>query len=178
MHSPILFQLATLHWGNGINAPILLSVDQDQTWWHYSDVIMSPMASQWTGFSIVYSTVCPGPDQRKHQSSMSLTFVRGINRWSVNSRHKGSGTPKMFPFDDVMMDVGKIGWDLPAPKHNIQCNAVITGQSSWKSSQKTPHSSPVRSSYGVYFMGSHSDLYSARVTAVMYSISCPYWTAL
>ena len=45
---------------------------------HYSYVIMSAMASQITGGSIVCSTVCSGVDQRKHQSSSSLAFVRGI----------------------------------------------------------------------------------------------------
>ena len=45
-------------------------------------------------------------DQRKHQSSASLAFVRGIHRWTVDSPHKGQVTPvtrKMFPFDDVIM---------------------------------------------------------------------------
>ena len=46
---------------------------------HYIDVIMSAMA-QITGVSIVYSTVCSGADQRKHQSSASVAFVRGIHR--------------------------------------------------------------------------------------------------
>ena len=31
-----------------------------------------------TGVSIVYSIVCSGADQRKHPSSMSLAFVRGM----------------------------------------------------------------------------------------------------
>ena len=30
---------------------------------------------------IVYSTVCSGTDQRNHQNSSSLAFVRGIHRW-------------------------------------------------------------------------------------------------
>ena len=47
---------------------------------HYNDVIMSAMASQITSFTIVYSTVYSGTDQRKHQSSASLAFVRGIHR--------------------------------------------------------------------------------------------------
>ena len=46
-----------------------------------------------------------------HQSSASLTFVRGIHRWPVNSLHcdKWLVTWKMFPFDDVIMhnDTGK-----------------------------------------------------------------------
>ena len=63
---------------------------------------MSPMVYQITAFSIIYLTVCSGADQRKHQRSVSLTFVRGINRLPVNSPHKGPVTRKMFPFDDVI----------------------------------------------------------------------------
>ena len=70
---------------------------------YYRDIIMSAMASQTTGVSIVYSTVRSGVDQRKHQSSASLAFMRRIHRWLVNSPHKGSVTRKMFPFDDVIM---------------------------------------------------------------------------
>ena len=70
---------------------------------HYSDVIMSMMAFQITGVPIVCSTVCPGADQRKHESSASLAFVRGSHRWLVNSPHKGPVTWKMFPYDDVIM---------------------------------------------------------------------------
>ena len=47
---------------------------------HYSDVIMSTMASQITSLSIVYTTVYSGADQRKYQSPASLAFVRGIHR--------------------------------------------------------------------------------------------------
>ena len=70
---------------------------------HYNNVIMSAMASQITNITIVYSTVYPGADQRKHQSSASLAFVRGIHRWPVNSPHKWPVTRKMFPFDYVIM---------------------------------------------------------------------------
>ena len=68
-------------------------------WCHYSDV----MASQITSLTIVYSTVYSGTDQRKHQSSASLAFVRGIHRWPVNSPRKGPVTLKMFSFYDVIM---------------------------------------------------------------------------
>ena len=71
---------------------------------HYGDVIMSAMWSQITRLNIVYSTVYSGADQRKHQSSASLAFVRGIHRWPLNSPHKGPGTRKMVPFDDVIME--------------------------------------------------------------------------
>ena len=70
---------------------------------HYCDVIMATIASQITSLNIVYSTVYSGADQRKHQSSASLAFVRGIHRWPVNSPHKWPVTRKMFPFDDVIM---------------------------------------------------------------------------
>ena len=53
---------------------------------HYTDVIMGTMASQITCLTVVNSTVYSGADQRKHQSSASLAFVRGIHRWPVNSR--------------------------------------------------------------------------------------------
>ena len=55
---------------------------------HYNDAIMGTMASQITSLTIVYSTVYSDADQRKHQSSASLAFVRGIHRGPVNSPHK------------------------------------------------------------------------------------------
>ena len=69
---------------------------------HYY-VMMGTIASQITSLTIVYSKVCLGADQRKHQSSMSLAFVWGIHRWPVNSPHKGPVTGQMFPFDYVVM---------------------------------------------------------------------------
>ena len=73
---------------------------------HNSDVIMSTVACQITSLTVVYSTVYPGADQRKHQSSASLAFVRGIHRWPVNSSHNGPVMRKMSPFDDVIMTIG------------------------------------------------------------------------
>ena len=64
---------------------------------------MGAMASETISLTILYSTVYSGTDQRKHQSSASLAFVRGINRSPVNSPHKWPVTRKMFPFDDVIM---------------------------------------------------------------------------
>ena len=73
---------------------------------HYDDVIMDAIASQITSLTIVYSIVYSDADQRKHQSSASLAFVRGIHRGPVNSPHKWPVTRKMFPFDDVIMAWG------------------------------------------------------------------------
>ena len=89
---------------------------------HYSDVMMGAMASQFlfmfnkilsefeseseiTDVSSVYSIVSAGADQRQHQSSASLAFVRGIHRWSVSSPHIGPATRKMFPLDEVIMTI-------------------------------------------------------------------------
>ena len=64
---------------------------------------MGAIASQITSLTVVYSIVYSDVDQRKHQSSASLAFVRGIHRGPVNSPHKRPVTRKMFPFDDVIM---------------------------------------------------------------------------
>ena len=56
---------------------------------HYADVIMTTLASQITSLTVVYSIVYSGVDQRKHQSSASLAFVRGIHRDRWIPRTKG-----------------------------------------------------------------------------------------
>ena len=71
---------------------------------HYSDIIMGAMASQITSLTIVYSTVYSSANQRKHQSSASLAFVRGFHQWPVKYPHRWPVTRKMFPFDDVIVD--------------------------------------------------------------------------
>ena len=72
---------------------------------HDRDVIVSTIASQITSLAIVYSTAYSGADQCKHQSSASLTFVRGIHRWPVNSPQKRLVMRKMFPFDKAIHHV-------------------------------------------------------------------------
>ena len=67
---------------------------------------MGAIASQITSLTIVYSTVYSDADQRKHQSSASMAFVRGIHQGPVNSPHKWPVKRKMFPFDDVIMVLG------------------------------------------------------------------------
>ena len=78
---------------------------------------MSPMASQITSLTIAYSAVHSGTDQREHQSSASLAFVRGIHRWPVNSPHKDPVKRKMFPFDDVIMIT--VNTDIPSPNGRL-----------------------------------------------------------
>ena len=57
---------------------------------------MSAMASQITDVSIICSVVCSGADRRKHESSASMAFVRGMYLCPVDSHHKGTVTRKMF----------------------------------------------------------------------------------
>ena len=95
---------------------------------HYNDVIMGAIASQFTSLTIVYSTVYSDADQRKHQSSASLAFVRGIHRWPVNSPHKWPGTRKMFPFDDVIMNCHDA--DKANNNSNITVNICLLAESS------------------------------------------------
>ena len=71
---------------------------------HYCDVIMGAMASQITSLTVAYSSADLHADQRKHQSSASLAFVRGIQRWPMNSPHQWPVMRKMIPFDDVIMN--------------------------------------------------------------------------
>ena len=92
------FHLMTSSWEIGLVPQLLKQLAR-----HYSDAIVSTMASQITAVSDFYSNVCSDADQRKHQSSASLAFVRRIQWCSVNSQHKGPVTRKMFLFDDVIM---------------------------------------------------------------------------
>ena len=105
----------TVEYGNGalwdlctwalIECPCEASPNATDRWphWHYDDVIMTMLASQITSLMVVYSIVYLGVNQRKHQSSASLAFVREIHRGPVNFPHKWPVTRKMFPLDDVIM---------------------------------------------------------------------------
>ena len=72
---------------------------------HYDDVIMTMLASQISSLPVVCSIVYSDVNQRKHQSSASLAFVREIHRGPVNFPHKWPVMRKMFPFDDVIMSL-------------------------------------------------------------------------
>ena len=77
---------------------------------------MSAMASQINSLAIVCSIFCSGADQRKHQSSESLAFLRGIHQWPLDFPTKGPVTRKMYPFDDVIMLSRKA-----FPYHDVSC---------------------------------------------------------
>ena len=137
---------------------------------------MSAMASQITSLTIFYSTVYSGADQRKHQSSASLAFVRRIHR------HERSVTRKVFPFDHVITTtdiylfwqhvfnikyVCKRIWELPfASEYN--CDNVHDDVIKWKpfprysalcvefpvefpATGESPAQRPVTQSFDVFF---------------------------
>ena len=84
---------------------------------------MGSIVHQITRLAIVYSAVYSGADQRKHQSSASLAFVRGIHRGPVNSPHKWPVTRVMVPFDDVIMNIKTKLYVPPVPLCNL-CSVI------------------------------------------------------
>ena len=101
--------LLRYQWSNpkecGQNLPL---PNNNKTQQHYNGVIMGAITSLITSLTIVYSIVYSDADQRKHQSSASLAFVRRSHRGPVNSPHKWPVTRKMFPFDDVIMNTNRV----------------------------------------------------------------------
>ena len=75
---------------------------------------MTMLASQITSLTVVYSIVYSGVNQRKHQSSASLAFVREIHWRPVNFPHKWPVTRIMFPFDGRHHELWKCLTEKPA----------------------------------------------------------------
>ena len=80
---------------------------------HNIDLTIRGMGSKIAGISTVCAIVCSGTHHIKHQSSASLTFVRGIHWWLVDSPHNGPVTLKMFRFDDAVMVPERSGGGQP-----------------------------------------------------------------
>ena len=96
---------------------------------HYSAVIMNAMSYQITSVSSIYSTVCSGVDESKHQSFALLALLweeftddQWIPRWPVNSPHKEQVTRKMLPFDEFIMITYVIASVIPI---------MVSGEVSW-----------------------------------------------
>ena len=78
---------------------------------HYSDVIMSAMASQITSILIVCSTVCPGVDQRKTPKLCVTVCVRGIHRWPVNSPQSPVNSPHKSQWRETCFHLMMSSWN-------------------------------------------------------------------
>ena len=90
---------------------------------------MSAMASQIISLATVCSTVYSDADQRKHQSSASLSFVWGIHRWPVNS-------PASQSFAQLLVQP-QIKENIKAPRHWT----FVRGIHRWP--MNSPHKGPV-----------------------------------
>ena len=101
-----------------------------------------------------------------------LTSCFGVyqNDISVSSRSDKHWVPQPAWHHD-----GRSGWSSGeawhADKWTYSAVPLKRCQFSLKYSQKTPHSSPVRARYGVYFVNAASDWYSASVPVIIYVIS-------
>ena len=74
---------------------------------------MGRVASQITSLPIVYSTVYSDADERKHQSSTPLPFVRGNSPGTGEFPGQMASKWKLFPFDDIIMCEGCLYWNAP-----------------------------------------------------------------
>ena len=98
---------------------------------HYDDVIMTTTATQITSLTVVYSIVYSGADQRKHQSSASLAFVRGIHH-HINDElllqdiHESQFQCEFkFRFDKMMTFYG-IRYSCAQARHFMSMGELIT----------------------------------------------------
>ena len=92
---------------------------------HFSDVIMSAVAFEITGISIVYSNVCSDTDRRKHQSPASLAFVMRItgDRWIP--RTKGQWRGKSFHLmTSLWLQCVKDSLNVPTSMHALWWNRI------------------------------------------------------
>ena len=97
------------------------------------------MASQIIGVSFVCSTVWSGADQRKHQSSASLAFVRGIHRLipslrasnaeniSIWRRHHAPAQMKAWQCTVLLVLRIRILAEIP-PMHRDRCRTSVVSQ--------------------------------------------------
>ena len=92
---------------------------------HHSDVMMSVMVSQITGISIVYSTICSGVDQWKHQSSpVTGEFL---------SQHRDNSPATQTTPEPTLLSWG--GWtrENPPPPHPWpHCKSGLIGWSPYE----------------------------------------------
>ena len=65
--------------------------------------MMREMASQTTDVSVVAQAFVRAQINKNIKVSASLSFVRGLHQWLVESPHKVWITKTMFPFNDVLM---------------------------------------------------------------------------
>ena len=93
---------------------------------HYNDVIMSTMASQITGVSIVYLTVSSGADQIRHQSFASLALLWGIHRCQENFHAQRASNAENVSiwWRHHQVAIGSVNGLIPAGNQPITCTNI------------------------------------------------------
>ena len=131
---------------------------------------MGTMASQITSLTIVYLIVYSGADQRKHQSSASLAFLMGINRWRVNSPTKGQYRGKCFhlmtsPCISILdlLSVVDICETYRISDTNISA-AIVRSVNQWTLN--------ICSQFGQYVRSSNTDLLTGKYRVVYEYFAC------
>ena len=106
----------------------------DARLWHDMPYIKHHMVVSFLRFAVLTLRWCH--NQRKHQISTSLAFVRGIHRSPVNSPHKWPVTCKMFPLNDAIMNTvifSEFVWSIrpysPELLHYHKGNRIIAPRS-------------------------------------------------
>ena len=74
---------------------------------HYNDAIMGRWRLKSPAGPVFTHPFIRAQTKEKHQSSALLAFVWGIHPGPANSPHKWPVTRKMFPFDDVIMNISE-----------------------------------------------------------------------
>ena len=97
------------------------------------------MQSQITSLTIVYPIVYWIADQRKHQSSASLAFVRGIHRRtaenvSISWRHHTEIHPNKFSWDLIFADTKHNTHPMIRVVLEMGTQLYIRGAAEWSSS--------------------------------------------
>ena len=103
---------------------------------HYNGVIMNVMAPQIISITIVYSIVYLSADQRKHQISALLAFVRGIHRDRWFPRRSASNAENASTWwrhcDNYSKRQNSSGMEMPA------CVVTYSNQPTYRNHLKVP----------------------------------------
>ena len=102
------------------------------TWYYYDDFIMGAMAYQITSLTIVDSIVYSDEDQRKHQSSASLAFVRTNGQLSgkcfhltTSSCHDGAATIDHKPACFIKPTKSPSAFDISTITNTIHMTVIL-----------------------------------------------------
>ena len=86
---------------------------------HFSDVTISAVASQLTGISSVYSTVCSGAHKRKKTITVPRHYCEGNSPVTGGFPSQRTSNAENVPFDDVIISYNKICWSVRWSAPNI-----------------------------------------------------------